>query len=959
MISNKTSLLIPTQLPEFVRDNPDYANFVLFLKSYYEWMEESGNLTDASKNLLEYKDIDTTTNDFLQYFVNDFLQYFPKDALINQATAVKAARQLYKAKGTLASYQFLFRILYNSDFDLFNTGDAVLKASAGKWYVPKSLKLATTDKNFLSATNLRIFGLTSKSIATIEAVVEAGTKIEVFISNIERLFQSGEFVTVVDNTNQPVYFLNGEVVPSTTLGAETLSAKIVGQVSQVNIDPNNRGLTYQVGDPVIVYGGLNSDVLSPIGANATVGSITSGSIKRLNVTNGGYGYSISPTNTPPQSEPTGSNFSFINIADSNINLANASVFSIDPTPQNTSHLSYIALDTISVAQLVQIGNTSYSFFSNNITANANTTLANAFSFAAFDTYPISSVIVNNPGAGISQVPAITAQSFVVDKLGNLDDLGTLGILAPIQIQNAGTGYRVNDKITITGGSGYGAYANVISVTSNGSISNVAYVYGPQLYPLGGTGYSLSSLPTLNVVSSNTQASNANLYVPGIVGQGATFSAVTDRVGSITTINLNDGGQDYVATPNVSLKVQDIIVSNVSIYNLPQIGEYVYQGTSVTNSTYLSSFASIQLLQPYADPTKTTYTLRVFNYNSDPNLSLPLKVSNTSISLTIVPNPNYASGVHDYGDGNAKATAKFLNGLVIGDGQYLDTAGQPSSYDVLQSSDYNNFTYQITVEKEIEKYRDILLNLLHPSGTKVIGRYAIKSNVEFNFGMSDVGITGNNFSDYTGTNNPSVVMQGNFTNASNNIVSFYNLPPGDPLTTLVPVGSTLRFTTNYGDVLGGYVVASSNVTNTVTLQSNTWLTYANVAYVSGNSGQNYININSITDAYAVVKGDTDSLNAYLTPNITLSDIVRVGDNVKTSDATVHSVTSIDFENNVVYLSTNLTTNVNNSLLTVSRTFTANAPQIQVFNTTSVQYLSQLGTEDGNILITEDGNTLLID
>ena len=177
--------------------------------------------------------------------------------------------------------------------------------------------------------------------------------------------------------------------------------------------------------------------------------------------------------------------------------------------------------------------------------------------------------------------------------------------------------------------------------------------------------------------------------------------------------------------------------------------------------------------------------------------------------------------------------------------------------------------------------------------------------------------------------------------------------------IVPIGSTLRFTTNYGDVLGGFVVASSNVTNTVTLQSNTWMTYANVAYVSGNSGQNYININSITNAYAVVKGDQNSLYAYSTPNITLSDIVRVGDNVKTSDATVHSVNSIDFGNNVVYLSTNLTSDVNNAFLTVSRTFTANAPQIQVFNSSSIQYLSQLGTEDSNILITEDGTTLLID
>jgi len=131
MITNKNSLLVGSQLPAFVTENPDYANFVLFLEAYYEWMEQNGNLLDASKNLLAYKDIDTTTDQFLQYFINDFLPYFPQDALISQQTAIKAARQLYQTKGTIASYQFLFRILFNSDFDIFNTGDAVLKASSG------------------------------------------------------------------------------------------------------------------------------------------------------------------------------------------------------------------------------------------------------------------------------------------------------------------------------------------------------------------------------------------------------------------------------------------------------------------------------------------------------------------------------------------------------------------------------------------------------------------------------------------------------------------------------------------------------------------------------------------------------------------------------------------------------------------------------------------------------------
>ena len=119
--NQKTSLLVPSQLPAFIRDNPDYANFVTFVQAYYEWMEQSGGVTDGSKNIPNYFDIDNTIDQFTNYFVNDFLPYFPADALISKQQAVKVARQLYQSKGTPASYQFLFRILYNSDFEYINT----------------------------------------------------------------------------------------------------------------------------------------------------------------------------------------------------------------------------------------------------------------------------------------------------------------------------------------------------------------------------------------------------------------------------------------------------------------------------------------------------------------------------------------------------------------------------------------------------------------------------------------------------------------------------------------------------------------------------------------------------------------------------------------------------------------------------------------------------------------------
>ena len=683
--NQKTSLLIPYQLPKFVQENPDYANFVAFLQAYYEWLEQTGNVTEQSKNILNNMDIDATSQQFIQYFINDFLPYFPSDALVSPQMAIKTARQLYQAKGTPSSFKFLFRILFNSDFDYYVTGNSVLKASAGTWYVPRSVRLATTNENFLATTNLRLFGVTSKSIATVENAVLSGTKTEIFISNIERLFQSGEDVTVVDSYNQPVYFLNGKVVSSTTEGAETLTAKIVGQISQININPNYRGTLYQPGDPVIVYGGLNPNTSNPIGATAEVGTVTSGSIQNINVLTGGYGYTAFPN-------------TLINIT--NDPGANAIVGGLNPAANSEANVTYFSIDSIETKAGITIGNTTYGF-ANLLSANANTTLANALTFQSFATYPISSVTLLNGGGAISTPPVVTA--IAREHTDNPDSanayafLASLGILGPIQIISGGNGYQANDTIVFTGGGGFGAYANVLTVNASGAIQTVGYVYpnsnSHYLYSLGGMGY--TSLPTLSVSSANTQAANAILSVPAILGTGATFSTVTSSVGSISTINIINPGEDYVSAPNVSLVVQDIVVSNVTIAQLPQKGDVAYQGANVVTALYKSTVNNITLLVPNSDPLQSLYNLRVFNYSTNPNPGQKINILGKNIHM-ITQNVTYGGfynsyGVKNYGDGQAKASATFLNGLVIGQGQYLDTSGQPSSYDVLQSSQYNNFT----------------------------------------------------------------------------------------------------------------------------------------------------------------------------------------------------------------------------------------------------------------------------
>lgn len=944
--NHKTSLLIPSQLPAFIREDPNYSNFVLFLQSYYEWMEQNGNAIDGSKNLQKYNDLDSTPDEFIEYFYKEFLSYFPKDILANKKTVAKIAKELYQTKGTPSSYKFLFKVLYNTDVDFFFTKDAVLKASGGNWYIPRSLNLSTSNQNFLKTKGLRVFGETTKSIATIENAVYDGSKTIVYISNIVRSFQSGENVLILDDKDNPVSF-----------DGVLLNAKIIGQVTQVILDNNNKGLQYQSGDPITIYGGLNSP--TGHGASAVVGDTTKGSMESILVQEGGYGYRISPN-------------TIMNLV--NAPLAAAFVASVNTNdPNKISDVSLIPIDTINPKVAIRLDATNYNF-SNISVSNANTSLINAFSSIEFTTYPISSVILTNPGVGLTQTPGISATSlYTTDDVANPADISKLGILAPVQILSGGVGYEVNDTITFEGGTGYGAHANVISVSSTGSIIEIHFVYNGDealhRFPLGGMGYRIDSLPTVHVHSANTSAHGASLYVPGVLGTGATFTTSLNRVGQIESIIVTDTGADYISEPIVSLKNQDLAVTGLQITNLPKSGDIIYQGTSIEDSTYFATVDQVNVLYSFPNPLDTIYSIRVFNYNTVPTYGVPLNIDSRDISVnltnqysTLNPTSRYnSSGVITYGDGTAKASAVFLNGLISGTGQYVDTSGQLSSFDVLQSQDYNNYTYEITLEKELVKYKQLLLDLLHPTGSKVLGRFSGKSFTPYKFNLQSAARKGHTLSYYTG--NPSSYAQLNnnlrgfnqSSKLSSNVVNFFSLSGTDLTDVVFANESTITINSSGGPISGKvkeiYSIFETPIPNlvqdlnlgtnehidlsmsnyrldlqeiaenySVVLDSDNWLTFMNVAYATSNAGSNAINITSFTDVY-------DSINGghYTNPNNPLVDIVFVGDNISDSNNDIRTVTSVDYVNNIIYVDPPSSNSVN-STISVGRTIQSNSVTI---------------------------------
>ena len=314
----------------------------------------------------------------------------------------------------------------------------------------------------------------------------------------------------------------------------------------------------------------------------------------------------------------------------------------------------------------------------------------------------------------------------------------------------------------------------------------------------------------------------------------------------------------------------------------------------------------------------------------------------------------ANGIITYGDGFAKANATFLSGLVIGSGQYLDTSGQPSAFDVLQSTEYNNYTYEITLSKEIEKYRDVLLNLLHPAGTKVLGRIAMTSNNNMNFESVEALDTGHTLGYYAGNAASVTITAGNASNPSNNIVKFNNLY-GANISDFVTANTTeivFTYGSGFNDVVHGLIVGVNNAANTITLEDNVWTYFANVAIGSSANGNNeVINIQSLTWSYNIVNNGSYSNTAY-----PVLDIIHVGDSI-TVNGVAQTVTSFSSPYTSVTLSGPLTSGAN-GFMSVGRTMNSPHGDVQIIGPVGTQYFAELGTEDNKILISETGAWLLI-
>ncbi len=895
-----TSAIVKNQLPDFVKS--DYPTFVTFLEKYYEWLETNNQVSYEIDALRNSSDIDTADAFYINQLKNDLAPYFPQEVVGDKRLFLKLVTQFYRSNGTQDSVKFLFRALYNENIDIYYPKDDILKASDGKWVLPLALRIDTNDNNIFNIGKCLLTGQTSKATAVVEKVIRSVDRqlgivyIEAYVSNVERLFTTGETLTAT-------------YTDSTTGLDVTVTGRLIGALSEIKIDPLNRGLFYNPydattgypGDPVTIVGGLNPDSANPIGAIAYVGETTKGGVTDVVVTNGGFGF------RDPAVAANSSIFRFIGGFD-NVPLGTEATARISLLDTNTYRTMNVATTTLETLMSTTIAS---------INANVISTITG---YQSFNVYPIASVSLTGQGGGYRSKPTTDVYSFynededdvfvasgltitkdtnfitsasvnfanyfevgdvarlyILNKyeatrivssvttntvtftqsFGNdipsfslykvlRSDVKALGSLGRIAINNPGEDYQVGEYLIFTGGSGYGANAVITEVHANNGIKAISFNQTND-YVIGGEGYSPTSLPIVTV--DTVAGANASLTVSEITGDGEAFNLTTSKIGSISKLRVVSYGYDYVDNPTISLRNADLTVANVTSGQLFVSNTVVYQGTSNVNTTFSAKVDSYST---------ATGLLRIFDYKGTLDTNKLLISDDGSVSA------NVTSELY-YGDGLAKANAKFENGLIRYPGIYLNTDGQISADKRLQDGDkYHNFSYIINSKTDYNNFKKALGDIVHPIGTKTFVTRVDENSESISESNNTILISVNTLLDtFNIAGGSNTIIS---TNASANLISTINV--GDVII-LSNVHKRLQNTVNVlsgSNVLFGHA-NSVNFINDLQEGDTIYLSTGNTTTIKEVTNTNYAILNTTIG----VTSTSATINVIYTDAVTANSV----------------------------------------------------------------------------------------
>ena len=491
----KISSQIETQFPAFIRE--EGANFIAFMKAYYEYMEQSGNAGDAIRSIEDIHDIDRTVDSFVEFFRREFMIHIPKNVLADKRLLTKHIRDFYRSRGSQESYRFLFRALYNKEIDFYYPGDDILRASDGRWIQEIRLRVgspANIDPRTLEGRRVR--GVSSGAVAFVEDIIATealGLLVyDMTVREVVGSFVDGERIVSVDNPDQ-----------FTTVNSQ------VGPI--IDIDIVDGGAFHNLGDSVEISGG--GSIESALGV---ITEVTNKSAVTLKIAKAGSGY-------------TKENTRLLVSGDHGVGFQ-AKIASYT----QESILGGLAINTDIIGPMRNVRLNTPSFF---VRSGANTSTIASKLTGTFTTSSGSNTVT---GSGTKFQTEL--------KIGDIVRVFGVSNTARVHLVLSNTSFisAIRPTASVSGANGYIglAGANVNSTLSSALLFSNSAFYSINAITIinPGRGYS-TTLPTITIVDETVRRLNLSDGYGNVYGNNAVIIA-NNAPGTIKKIRITSSGSNF-------------------------------------------------------------------------------------------------------------------------------------------------------------------------------------------------------------------------------------------------------------------------------------------------------------------------------------------------------------------------------------------------------------------------------
>ena len=678
-MDQKTSLLVQGQVPEFVRE--DYPKFISFIKAYYEFLEneqivdgvsEKNNLTEILKRLRYIGDIDSSLDLFEDQFYNTFLPLLPKDTVVDKAFLVKNVLPLYQSKGSSESFQYLFRLLFGQEIEIEKPRDRILRASDGKWVVENILRTTTVIYS-------QYVGDGSTTTYYLPYVISS--------ENVE-IFLNGQLQEEITN-----YTFKKEL-KKITFNTPPSASSTIKILYKGNFDTSifhNRQIIGQTSGATTIVekvsrrniGGLNLLQFFINSKNIT-SNFTNGEVIRIDVIDGNqvlnfYLECFSEIESLNIVEP-GSGYL---VGDKILFKGPSTVQPIAVVSKiSTGNLESIRVTVGSFGSGYKVGN---NVWANNVTTNNFLSFIDLVDTTGFSS-PNTLYYVEDL---ISDYTSIVVSDETTGEIGNtntiiseaLNNIIVTGLGPALNVIVASTDLKPNALPTFE--------ANSTIITGTTRVQDVGAI-GTIKVDVPGYGYRIGDTITFT-----------NDYYYSGQGANAYVSAVSPVTGGIKKVSVRKGGSHYRLDYPPILTINSVsgVGGKVSVKDLMGQGaQFEYDpGDGIQGKI----------------------------------LEISLLERGTGFLSTPIIDMRYS------GDGLAQITAQTRTSLVSLPGRWITSDSMLSTDETkLQGGDYYiDFSYVVASQVEFSRYKEIVKNLLNPSGAVNYARYVIDENVDTGINLS--------------------------------------------------------------------------------------------------------------------------------------------------------------------------------------------------------------------------------